>query len=90
MTDTQNTTPLAADSNTISRDVSTKDSESNRPLKRQKMDEAEVKKYETESAKLAKVADYREQKGVASLKSEYVFIHERLGFCSVRDFHVHR
>ena len=44
----------------------------NRPAKRQKMDEAEVKKYETESAKLAKVEDYRTRmRGVAQIKPQY-------------------
>ena len=55
----------SSDANTIPAD--------NRPAKRQKMDEAEVKKYETESAKLTKVEDYRERmKGIAPIKAELV------------------
>jgi hypothetical protein len=42
-----------------------------RPAKRLKMDEAEKQKYATESAKLAKVEDYRDpMRGVARIKKE--------------------
>lgn len=45
--------------------------DNDRPAKRPKMDEAEKQKYATESAKLAKVEDYRDpMRGVARIKKE--------------------
>lgn len=48
------------------------DISNDRPAKQLKMDEAEKKKFEEVSTRVAKVEDYRQPKGVAAIKAEYV------------------